>query len=105
MSDYIKREDAITELRKRVHRFTVADEIGYTGTVKWSEEVIYKTSAMNGLMSVPAADVVERKHGKWVGGELGHCSCCGHEGCASDIWNDGKIMFCPNCGADMRGES
>ena len=45
----------------------------------------------------------ERKKGKWIGGEIGYCSCCGHKGCASDIWNgcdDGE--FCPNCGADMR---
>lgn len=45
----------------------------------------------------------EQEKGTWVGGELGHCSFCGHEGCASDIWNDGNICFCPYCGADLRG--
>lgn len=48
----------------------------------------------------PTIDAI--KHGRWIGGELGHCSCCGHHGCASDIWSgcdDG--MFCPNCGARM----
>lgn len=45
----------------------------------------------------------QRMRGKWVGGELGCCSICGHEGSASDIWNGCKGMFCPNCGADMRG--
>ena len=46
----------------------------------------------------------ERKTGKWTGGELGYCSVCGHEGCASDIWNRCKGMFCPNCGAKMVDE-
>lgn len=45
-----------------------------------------------------------REKGKWIGGELGECSVCGHKGCASDIWTGCKgIMYCPNCGADMRG--
>ena len=46
----------------------------------------------------------KRPQGEWIGGEIGHCSICGSEGCASDIWNgcnDG--MYCPNCGAEMRG--
>ena len=47
----------------------------------------------------------ERPQGEWIGGEIGHCSICGSEGCASDIWNGCKDgMYCPNCGADMRGD-
>lgn len=34
----------------------------------------------------------------WIGGELGYCSACGHEGCASDIWNRCDNKYCPNCG-------
>jgi len=46
----------------------------------------------------------ERPIGEWIGGEIGHCSNCGSEGCASDIWNGCKDgMYCPNCGANMRG--
>lgn len=48
------------------------------------------------------AERPQRMRGKWIGGELGRCSVCGHEGNASDIWNGCKGMFCPNCGADMR---
>ena len=107
MNDYIKREDAARELRSRAHRFTVADERGQTRTTKWSEDVIYLTAAMNGLMSVRAADVVERKHGKWVFGcdeETGEqdlyawtCSLCGEK----YPW---QPNFCPNCGAQMESE-
>ena len=45
----------------------------------------------------------ERPHGEWQGGELGHCTNCGHKGCASDMWNGCTGMFCPNCGAKMDG--
>lgn len=43
------------------------------------------------------------KIGEWIGGELGYCSCCGHEGCASDIWTGCKQTYCPNCGARITG--
>ena len=43
------------------------------------------------------AEMMEK--GKWIGGELGHCSVCGHEGCASDIWTGCEQTRCPNCGA------
>ena len=44
---------------------------------------------------------VKPKTGKWIGGELGNCSCCGHEGCASDIWDRCAHMYCPNCGSKL----
>ena len=44
---------------------------------------------------------VKPKTGKWIGGELGECSVCGHKGCASDIWDRCKEHFCPNCGARL----
>lgn len=48
----------------------------------------------------------QQRTGRWIGRELGYCSCCGHEGCASDIWSGCKKdhMFCPNCGAQMEVE-
>lgn len=66
----------------------------------------------NDIMRFPAADVVEVKHGKWIdeevdcGGIYGgiatqvitYCSEC-EEQC------EYRTYFCPNCGADMRGET
>lgn len=58
----------------------------------------------------PAADVVERKHGKWerhfsrpcVYADLfWHCSVCGYKNAENFANTDHH--FCPNCGADMRG--
>ena len=54
------------------------------------------------MVDAPAADVVEVERGSWLpqmlmGGETVCCSECKTIG--SPSWN-----WCPNCGADMRGE-
>ena len=44
----------------------------------------------------------KQKEGTWMGGNLGYFTCCGVDGCASDIWDcceDDNKCFCPNCGA------
>ena len=57
----------------------------------------------------PAADVVPVVHGKWikvgVWGRVYRCSQCGNF-LDFDAVNAGRgdANFCPNCGADMRGE-
>lgn len=55
------------------------------------------------IESLPSA----QRTGRWIGREFGYCSCCGHEGCASDIWSGCKKdhMFCPNCGARMEAKN
>ena len=59
-------------------------------------------SIRQAIMSIPAADVVEVKHGEWVWKSNGyikrlHCSCCNGE-------EDWPSTFCPKCGAKMDGE-
>lgn len=49
------------------------------------------------IENAPTADVVERKHGKWVGVRMGRwiyakCSVCG-------TVHDVRSSFCPNCGS------
>jgi len=63
---------------------------------------------MKHLEQMPSAEP-ERKRGKWINAYpdiepnpmfmYGICSVCGYEQAISD-----KLKFCPNCGADMRGE-
>lgn len=49
-------------------------------------------------ISYTAADVVERKHGKWITKyPLSTCSVCEQTMILHDFAN-----YCPNCGADMR---
>lgn len=65
--------------------------------------------------NVPTADVRENVRGEWIAHELGghhhktilwghDCSICGHW----IVVGEEKIKeynFCPNCGADMRGDN
>ena len=75
--------------------------------------------ARAGLNAVPAADVRENVKGEWIPYEFGDetwhkCSNCGiadQYGFKYLSFNGTKNIiysvrnFCPNCGADMRGES
>lgn len=60
MSDLISRKEAIEALRYAQHRFTVADEAGGMGMVKWSEDVIYFDAAVNALSFLPSAQPEQR---------------------------------------------
>ena len=80
MSDYIRRQDAI-------------DYLGNEGLI----------TAMVIIDRVPSADVSENRTGKWIDKDTAterfipryRCSLCGGFG--------DNTNFCPNCGADMRG--
>lgn len=56
-----------------------------------------------GLGEKKAADVVERKRGEWKGEGMGDfsCSLCG----VYQSFYTGRTNFCPNCGADMKGDT
>lgn len=94
MDDYIKREDAIMTA------------MNYEGTGN-AQDASQDIAA--DLTSIPAADVRENVRGIWNnaldfsnGNEDLECSVCGEWFFSYKIdcdWN-----FCPNCGADMRGE-
>ena len=74
---------------------------------KNSEYGLYRglESAISQCNKAPTVDAVEVVHGRWIltHGEDGlyyDCSICGH--CAG---RGRKSNYCPNCGADMRGET
>lgn len=78
--DYISRETAKAEVRKKFHSLQERCEIN---------EV---------LNSIPAADVRPVVRGKW--GKDGDCQVCG---CQPYYERDiHTLNYCPNCGADMR---
>lgn len=92
MSDYIKRDDAI--------KLACSDCEPYSCDKN--------CALMQILKMTPAADVVERKHGKWLDvTTLDNeficwvCSECRH---GTDFVYE-PYNYCPNCGADMRGGS
>ena len=61
--------------------------------------------AIRVVKKAPTIDAEPVRHGKWIGyaGTIGNeCSVCGK-------WIDvlqgtAEMNYCPNCGADMRGE-
>lgn len=67
--------------------------------------------AAEAIKLVPAADVVERKKGKWIrpvpGDGEPHCSECKAEAplsCGRFLHHE-YTNFCPNCGADLREDT
>lgn len=72
----------------------------------------YPTALIHALIdSVPAADVVERKRGKWIAEVPSSPSAgylklrCGECNAEYTFISGTGFSFCPNCGADMREES
>lgn len=90
MAEYIEREVALSYLGQGPYLFR-ADE----------EQAMWLVSA------VPAADVVEVRHGAWDECE---CSVCGQP--SPTLYMDDfelkyrivKTQYCPNCGAKMDGK-
>lgn len=102
MAEYISREAAIEAMYK--------DAEAHPDHTFW-------TSQHEALMDIPAADVRPVLRGKWIqttqpmgwrDEECAECSVCG-EDFVLDEWAMDEFTnlmnFCPNCGADMRGES
>ena len=94
MSDYISRQVALDALPKpKICEYM--DEFG-AGRNSCAYD------AEKAIKDVPAADVVQVRHGKWthkpdVYGFV-YCSECDYELHAN------STSFCPNCGAKMDGE-
>ena len=83
MDDYISREAALTALQ---------------------DSDLFNTTErqLRAIRELPAADVAEVVHGRWIWNEEGEidweqfyrCSNCGNK----EYW---ESNFCPNCGAKM----
>ena len=99
MNDYISRQAAIELLFNE-------DDYGKASIYTYD------------LESLPPADVRENVRGKWIDMDSDlekyddiRCSCCMHAFTVDAYhWTDigfikDDLNFCPNCGADMRGES
>ena len=84
MNDLISRQAAIDYINRAIP--------------EWSED---KETAIDCLQNTPPVQP-ERKKGKWIQKEnvygVVYCSKCDYELHTNDT------NFCPNCGADMRGE-
>ncbi len=100
MAEYIEREALIQQMADNFRQGV------WDGCDRGEYQI-----AENTILEAPAADVVERKRGEWkvilddYDCELMICSCCKAEFYDGDNDTiDHLHNFCPNCGADMRGE-
>lgn len=90
MAEYIGKQKAIKAIENLQDCYN-----GFSDT--------YDKACIIGILEeVPTADVAERKHGVWIPlSRCDRCSLCG--------WETGRYVnasnYCPNCGADMRGET
>lgn len=67
------------------------------------ELVVHGDVHYEDLMRIPAADVVEVRHGKWI--ELYEnnykCSVCGSWWTCEETPIESGLLYCPNCGSRM----
>ena len=70
--------------------------------IKWERDIALEQLESYGISLGSNAEVVKVVHGEWeivdFAGNM-QCSVCGEIGCKI---ND-ESNYCPNCGADMRG--
>lgn len=90
-------------------RYIDAENIGLTNFEIFTCNGDYKEALKLLLLKIenaPSADVVERKHGKWKwvvdrdDENIYHLQCSICHGSGFDEHHN----YCPNCGADMRGD-
>ena len=98
MAEYIEKDALVRMLRAKA-------EMG-----RLSEYSVCFDNVAKMIELLPAADVAEVKHGKWIGKQLDNfrkyevtCSNCGWIGIENyDSYNDpSDFNYCPNCGAKM----
>lgn len=92
MKEYIERAAAM----ESIIGLTIVDP----AVAQYANAVYYN------LQNLPAADVVEVRHGRWEPGNP-ICPVCGEnkfKDLDADVWADWQPKFCPNCGARMDKE-
>ena len=110
MTDYIRREDALNASKIVYIEYLEIDDDQYIEGEADYFPVVFKKD----IEKIPAADVVEQKHGQWLitdryhdfmdGTELTILKC---SECGDEFSLDGERpakKYCSNCGARMDGD-
>lgn len=97
-------------------QITIEDSTEIIQTLRDSFKSFFDSEVAKGRISVGLKHLYEScnvafealqkcKHGQWKNGDE-NCPICGKskfKDLDADIWADWQPPFCPNCGADMRG--
>ena len=100
MAEYIEREALLQDIGETV-LFSVRGGVKLpTPEMRGANKVIDR------IKSVPTADVVEVRHGRWINdGEDWFCNRCNHNAlCDKMTGVQVASAICPNCGAKMDGK-
>lgn len=113
MSEYIERGALLSDIADLKKSPWYNDDYGF-GTMQARHDGVTCVEELC-VKKATTADVVEVKHGRWVGegdgyadGEIvldvWYCSECNH--CIDDGTDDPDLLpnYCPNCGAKMDGK-
>ena len=98
MSDLISRKAILKNIKNTRQGAQMMDDIRRASIIMNGMDLCEEA-----VRNQPSAQS-ERKKGKWIDksggieGAWNYCSVCGEQ--AIDLYD-----FCPNCGADMRGEN
>ena len=99
MAEYISREEAINAIKSLESSMSAKDNYvkGYDAALG---------GALIAVREVPpASDVQSMNHGKWCGYLCSKCNEYADYFISGDFYFDEKPNFCPNCGADMSGDT
>jgi predicted RNA-binding Zn-ribbon protein involved in translation (DUF1610 family) len=110
MSDLISRQDVLDALRNLAYKHTF--QCGeYYGEDERQLTIINAGKAIDVIEAMPSAEPetvkVKMETGFWIPVDSetvnGRCSLCGYEShlYENDVYGE---HYCPNCGADMRGD-
>ena len=88
--EYIKKEDALNKVEelKKIH----------------FDRVVVLNKVSDGLNGLPTYSFPDREKGEWKKIWRDDCECSEYVCSKCDCGEDYVTDFCPNCGADMRGD-
>lgn len=107
--DAVNRQEAIDKIKKRLFE-TAFNNVGIKQNIDETLVDVVENRLENWFNELPSAEP-ERLKGKWAydnGLKQFFCDQCGEPSLTYDdiyIYSMDFTNFCPNCGADMRGEA
>lgn len=97
MAEYVEREAMIEKINREKRLLNSA----------FPKRKLCVGDVLDCIFTAPAADVVEVRHGAWVGDafcDVLTCKECSYEHALYVLGKLSATNYCPNCGAKMDGK-